>query len=183
MECRNCGVSNLDGAERCSGCKQVLDVGPGLEGNNGESHRVRSTWVVMGVTASAVVALVAVLMSASGGNPGTGGRSAAEGPESTSSTETLGSIEASEVTTMPVAPEQRSRVLEVAEAILDEDFPDMKGVTPNVVAYRYRGETFVDAVYETQVTVEGSDGPIQIPRTVVISLAESTGEVSVYASG
>jgi hypothetical protein len=175
MRCEDCGATNLDGADNCSACGHRLLPEEASRGGSGGAPR--STWILLGVATVAAVVLVGALMTS--GGPGGGGGGGGPAAPSVESTQVA---KASEVSTRVVTPAQRDRVLAAATPIIKKKYADLSKVAPNVVSYEFHGTVYVDAAYETRVRLQGSKGPMLVPRSVIVSLDESTGEVTTYAT-
>ncbi len=105
MDCRECGASNLDGAESCSACGTLLsqshDERPSVASPSGRS------WLLIGVVVAAGLAVVGLMISAGGGGSGGGGGAGLAGQA------TLDSFSSDSTATVAAVTSEATQTLEL----------------------------------------------------------------------
>ncbi len=72
--------------------------------------------------------------------------------------------------------------LNIAEATISTDFPDMVDAEKMSQSYPSKGREFYEFTYKTMIQVETDTGTVEIPRIVIVTVDKSTGEESVAVS-
>ena len=72
--------------------------------------------------------------------------------------------------------------LNVAEATITTDFPDMVDAEKTSQSYASKGREFYEFTYKKVVQLETDTGTLEIPRIVIVTIDKSTGEKSVAIS-
>ena len=72
--------------------------------------------------------------------------------------------------------------LDIAEATITNDFPDMADAEKVSHGYASKGREFYEFTYKKMVQVETDSGTIEIPQIVIVTIDKSTGEKFVSVS-
>lgn len=185
MKCEHCGASNLDGAERCSACGELLES-RGYDASGSRTSGSRSGWIIGAVVAIASVGLVAAMLSAGGGGAGGSGGVMRDDASMTSSDTTAGAGDdqgpVSQVTTLPVTPEQEDALRRAADAAAADDYLEYVGGAVSVSRYEFGGHAYGQIrMYPPGASSVPTSGEQPTVHVVVI-INEETGEATVHES-
>ena len=87
----------------------------------------------------------------------------------------------------PPSPEgswtaREAEVLQLADEIVGEEFPDMVDAQRTLDTYTSSGREFYEVTYSKAVQAQGEGGLVELPRIVVVTIDRNTGERIVEVS-
>jgi len=95
----------------------------------------------------------------------------------------VGAIVGARLAGLPGGAVTEQEALQIAEEIIEDEFPQFVGSEPNFYHTEFEDRSFYRATYSQSRTVPGGDGdPVELKEIVIISVDEETGEVDVAVS-
>ena len=95
----------------------------------------------------------------------------------------VGAIVGARLAGLPGGAVTEQEALQIAEEIIEDEFPQFVGSEPNFYRTEFEDRSFYRATYSQIRTVPGADGdPVELKEIVIISVDEETGEVDVAVS-